>query len=77
MCLKYKRMSQEPGLLLLHEVFDAKHKYSEGWALGKRRFYFEAPEAGFLHPIRGKVTAGDSADTCSLLQACRVGAIAS
>lgn len=48
-----------------------------GWALGKRRFYFEAPEAGFLHPIRGKVTAGDSANTCSLLQACGVGAVAS
>lgn len=74
MCLKYRRKPQEPGLLLLHEAFDAKHKDSEGWALGKWRFYSEAPEAGFLHPIRGKVPAGGSVNTCFPLQACRMGA---
>ena len=69
MCLKYRREPQEPGLLLLHEVFDAKHKDSESWALGERRFYSEAPEAGFLRPIRGKITAGASDNTCFPLQA--------
>ena len=40
MCLKSWRKPQEPGLLLLHEVFDAKHKYSEGLGSGKAEILF-------------------------------------